>query len=113
MSIQSIEEAIRVIGNTTDEIITKARYNTFQIRAIGIASANCLEPCGRTSTSTKSAKRSSGRNGSGGGSARFLGLYLWYTCFSSRRFICEPRWGNQLSRIVTLSRLEASPYTSG
>src|SRR5260370_20443372 len=44
-----------------------ASPNTFQIRAIGIASANCLEPCGRTSTSTKSPKRPSCPNGSGGG----------------------------------------------
>src|SRR5260370_33589636 len=53
-----------------------ARPNTFQIRAIGIASANCFEPCGRTSTSPKSAKRSSGRNRSVGGIASFLGFYF-------------------------------------
>ncbi len=50
--------------------------NTFQIGTRGMASANCLEPWGRTTMTTKSAKRSPGANGLGGGTVRFLGLYF-------------------------------------
>lgn len=43
-----------------ERLLLACTPNTFQIRPSGIASANCLEPCGRTSTSTKSSKRSPG-----------------------------------------------------
>jgi transcriptional regulator with XRE-family HTH domain len=50
--------------------------NTFQIGTSGVASAKCLEPWGRTTMTTKSAKRSPGAKGLGGGTSRFLGLYF-------------------------------------
>jgi len=44
------------VGSSDEALAT----NTFQLRPSGIASANCLEPSGRTSTITKSSKRSPG-----------------------------------------------------
>src|SRR5258708_33443812 len=55
---------------------TSTRPNTVQIGTSGVASANSLEPWGRTTMTTKSSKRSLGSNGLGGGTSRFLGLYL-------------------------------------
>ncbi len=50
--------------------------NTFQIGTRGVASTSCLEPWGRTTMTTNSSKRSPGSKGLGGGTSRFLGLYL-------------------------------------
>ena len=50
--------------------------NTFQIGTRGVASASSLEPWGRTTMTTNSSKRSPGSKGLGGGTSRFLGLYL-------------------------------------
>src|SRR5216683_426226 len=55
---------------------TSTRPNTFQIGTRGVASASSLEPWGRTTMTTNSSKRSLGSKGLGGGTSRFLGLYL-------------------------------------
>src|SRR5216683_8132532 len=62
--------------NESNSQQTSTRPNTFQIGTRGVASASSLEPWGRTTMTTNSSKRSPGSKGLGGGTSRFLGLYL-------------------------------------